>query len=236
MALILVELHGKRGESLSNQMRQTKAMWPEYSVRWWQEHDMHIPPVINPGDFMRKKIEWRYAKGVPGICAGTRVALGDNTLVGNKVLSNTGRPIKLLFTSPPYPGVTNYHIDQWIRLWLLGGETRPTSHVNKFHKGRFGDIQKYENLLRRVFVRTGTYLDESSTIVIRTDKRPSTRLLTVRILKELFPHKTVTEIEHNSAEYDTQTMLFGDSVPKEGEVDIILSPSPKRQTARMSLR
>lgn len=34
MAFILIHLHGKRETSLSNQMRQSKAMSPEYSVRW----------------------------------------------------------------------------------------------------------------------------------------------------------------------------------------------------------
>lgn len=33
MALLSVHLHGKRADSLSNQMRQTKSMSPEYAIR-----------------------------------------------------------------------------------------------------------------------------------------------------------------------------------------------------------
>ena len=62
MALILIDLHGKRENSLSNQMRQTKAMSPHYAIRWWKEREL-IPPERNPVEFMLKKIAWRYAKG-----------------------------------------------------------------------------------------------------------------------------------------------------------------------------
>ena len=36
MALLLVYLHGKMGTALSNQLRQTKSMSPQYAVRWWE--------------------------------------------------------------------------------------------------------------------------------------------------------------------------------------------------------
>jgi hypothetical protein len=64
MALLLVNMHGKREASLSNQMRQTKSMSPDYAVNWWKERKLR-PPAIDPIEFMEKKIEWRYAKGVP---------------------------------------------------------------------------------------------------------------------------------------------------------------------------
>ena len=40
MALLLVHLHGKMGAAMSNQLRQTKSMSPQYAVRWWEEHDL----------------------------------------------------------------------------------------------------------------------------------------------------------------------------------------------------
>ena len=48
MALILISLHGKRQSSLSNQMRQSTAMAPNYCVRWWTEKDL-VPPGYRPG-------------------------------------------------------------------------------------------------------------------------------------------------------------------------------------------
>ncbi|XHL98491.1 MAG: hypothetical protein P7H58_11360 [Microcoleus anatoxicus] len=56
--------------------------------------------------------------------------LGDSTsLIGDlaeKVYSGSQSRFNLLFTSPPYFGITNYHYDQWLRLWMLGGTERPT--------------------------------------------------------------------------------------------------------------
>src|SRR5579863_216553 len=40
MAFLLVNLHGKRDGALSNQMRQTKSMSPDYAVRWWQDRGL----------------------------------------------------------------------------------------------------------------------------------------------------------------------------------------------------
>ncbi len=64
MALILVHLHGKAGSAFSNQMRQGKAMSPQYSIRWWQERGCK-PPELNPSEFLKNRLVWRYAKGVP---------------------------------------------------------------------------------------------------------------------------------------------------------------------------
>jgi hypothetical protein len=127
MAFILVYLHGKRDASLSNQMRQTKAMAPGYAVNWWHERDLK-PPTVNPGDFLRNRIEWRYARGIPTV-AQSYMFLGDCTRRIKSLLSQWSerkiQPAKLLLTSPPYFSLTNYHYDQWLRLWMLGG--RPTA-------------------------------------------------------------------------------------------------------------
>lgn len=70
-AFILAYLHGKWGQALSNQMRQQKSMAPAYSVRWWQERDMH-PPDVDPLAFFERRIRWRYAwarcTGCPRMC------------------------------------------------------------------------------------------------------------------------------------------------------------------------
>ena len=128
MAILLICLHGKLGEGLSNQMRQSKAMGPNYSVRWWRERDLK-PPEIEIEDFLLKRIRWRYAKGCPTITPKSKVELGDSTKIlpnlVEKVYSGTQQRCSLLFTSPPYQGVTNYHEDQWLRLWLLGGPPKP---------------------------------------------------------------------------------------------------------------
>ncbi|MDR0413835.1 MAG: site-specific DNA-methyltransferase, partial [Prevotellaceae bacterium] len=63
MSILLIYLHAKLGEGLSNQMRMTKSMGMNYSVQWWKSKEMNVPPEINPCEFIHKKIEWRYEKG-----------------------------------------------------------------------------------------------------------------------------------------------------------------------------
>ncbi|QGJ68935.1 Site-specific DNA-methyltransferase [Planctomycetales bacterium 10988] len=224
MALLLIHLHGKRTDSLSNQMRQTKSLSPPYAIRWWDEHQQH-PPTVDPIEFMTKKIEWRYAKGVP---RGSRseIYLGDSVtrLTGfKKTLASYGTgKAKLLFTSPPYCGVTNYHYDQWLRLWLLGGPASPTSYGN-FRKGKFSDREKYRNLLLTVFSKSKRLLSEDATVYVRTDGRQFTRSVTCELLQELFPEKRFSDYDRPSPA-KTQTDLFTDSVPKRGETDLILKP------------
>ena len=115
-ALLLHYLHAKLGHGLSNQLRPTKAMCPDYSVRWWRERGLVAPPDIDAAAFMRKRAAWRYAKGVPDGAGNASVTLGD----ASEALPPLPAPADLVFTSPPYVGVTNYRADNWLRLWALG--------------------------------------------------------------------------------------------------------------------
>src|SRR5262249_32035780 len=76
MALLLVSMHGKREASLSNQLRQTKSMSPDYAIGWWEERGLQ-PPDVDPVEFMKKKLDWRYARGRPAR-TDSRVYLGDS--------------------------------------------------------------------------------------------------------------------------------------------------------------
>ena len=127
MALIAMHLHGKENEGMSNQMQQTKAMGPAYSITWWRKNGMETPPDIDPREFLRKKIEWRYAKGAPSFSSSARLYLGDSAKRLGQIAKTQTAKASLLFTSPPYQGVVNYHADQWLRLWLLGGPDSPKS-------------------------------------------------------------------------------------------------------------
>jgi len=48
MSILLVYLHGKLGEGLSNQMKMTKAMGINYSINCWNKMNLTKPPEINP--------------------------------------------------------------------------------------------------------------------------------------------------------------------------------------------
>jgi hypothetical protein len=227
MALLLVNLHGKRDASLSNQLRQTKSMSPDYAIAWWEERGLR-PPDVDPVEFMNKKLQWRYAKGRPEK-SNSRVYLGDSTQRLKELARKKGpggiKPARLLLTSPPYYAITNYHYDQWLRLWLLGGPPNAL-RAGGAVRGKFEDRQRYRELLRSVFGLASQMLADDATVYVRTDKRETTYTATTEVLKEVFPGKRF-RAEAKPFNRPTQTRLFGDHAEKEGEVDLILSP-PRR--------
>ncbi len=225
MALLLVNLHGKREASLSNQMRQTKSMSPVYAVNWWKQRKLH-PPAVDPIEFMEKRIKWRYAKGVPSK-TDSFVFLGDSTIRLRHVQERATRlflpPATLLLTSPPYCGITNYNYDQWLRLWLLGGQPNALAVCGRY-KGKFADQQKYKNLLLSVFDRAKHILHKDAVVYVRTDHRDLTLNITTDVLKEVFPKKRIFRYSRR-VEKPTQTHLFKNKVEKSAEVDIVLLPA-----------
>lgn len=225
MSIILVYLHAKIGEGLSNQMRMTKSMGMNYSVEWWKANNFSKPPEINPAQIILDKINWRYKKGMPKVTESA-VVFGDSTIeLGN--ISERAKindiEFSLLFTSPPYYSITDYHADQWLRLWLLGGSETP-KFIKEKHKGRFIDKERYYNLLDEVFGLSSTIMKDKSTIYVRTDKREYTFNSTIEILQKHFPkHKTQIIDKPLQSDTKTQTKLYGDKSMKPGEVDIIMT-------------
>ncbi len=225
MAILLVYLHGKEGQALSNQMRQTKAMSPSYAVTWWDEHGTK-PPDLDVVEFMRQRIVWRYSKGVVK-GNGSRVYLGNCITLLPRLAQRMREKFipkaSLLLTSPPYFGVTNYHYDQWLRLWLLGFET--TAYVTRGpYQGRFTHQAIYRSLLKGAFCRTANLVADDAVIYVRTSKDPFTKQATLDAMLAAFPNKRLDEI-YQPFQQPTQTHLFGDKTPKQGEVDLILLPS-----------
>jgi DNA modification methylase len=224
MSIIVVYLHGKLGEGLSNQMRMTKAMGMNYSIEWWKDNGYLIPPEINPLEFLIKKINWRYKKGVPKI-SDSSILFGDSSDELEKIArraTNSEIKFSLLFTSPPYWSITDYYADQWLRLWVMGGSPIPKSNSHK-HKGRFGSKVEYYNLLDTIFGHCSQIMDtERSTIYVRTDIREYTFNTTLEILKKHFPLHKVT-IKKQPFKGKTQTQLHGNSSSENSEVDIVLT-------------
>lgn len=229
MALVLTYLHGKRDSSLSNQMRQSKSMSPEYSVRWWTEKNLS-PPPLEPSTFLKKRVEWRYARGIPTL-ADTEVKLGDSTaLLGaikDTVQHGDQDAFGLMFTSPPYYAVTNYHYDQWLRLWMLGGPDRPIAQEGDW-RNRFESRAAYRSLLCQVFTDAAGCLDDSASVYVRTDARAFTYKTTLEVLTDIFPNKGLRVIPR-PLNRKSQTALFGDKSSKPGDIDIILRGSPRRR-------
>jgi hypothetical protein len=223
MAIILNYLHGKiergRPSAFSNQMRQTKCMAPDYSMRWWLQNGFEEPPDFCPIEFLRDRVVRRYRHGSPAF-QDCHVRLGDcRTVLPRQRSSGTYR---LLLTSPPYCGVTSYYYDQWLRLWMLGYSAHPTTAGDNW-KGKFEDRRKYEDLLLQAFRRSRRLLTEDAIVYVRTDAREVTLSITKRVLLSVFPDKK-PEFIPAPFKRATQTFLFGDKDPKPGEYDIILTP------------
>lgn len=224
MALILVDLHGKRQDSLSNQMRQTKSVSPAYAIRWWRHRELR-PPARDPVAFLTKKLAWRYGRGVPKT-ARSHVYLDDSAtrLADLAFRTRSGRldRVSLLFTSPPYYELTNYHYDQWLRMWLLGGP--PTAaRVAGRYRGKFENRTAYRALLFRVFGAAAKVMKRDGIVYVRTDRRAFTYTTTEEVLRETFPQKRF--VKHTRpVRGPTQTGLFGNAFSQPGEVDLLLLP------------
>lgn len=225
MSILVVYLHGKLGEGLSNQMRMTKAMGVNYSINWWKKHKLSSPPDINPFDFITKKLDWRYKNGTPNI-SDSRIIFGDSTVELKKMIKktrSTGKRFSLLFTSPPYCAVTDYYADQWLRLWLLGGSVMPKPMQEK-HKGRFVCKEDYHDLLDRTFGDCALLMSKKNVVYIRTDRRKFTFDTTLSVLKKHFPHHKI-EINDKPFTKKTQTDLFRNFSSEGGEIDIVMTLS-----------
>jgi hypothetical protein len=212
MALLLVHLHGKTGNAVSNQMRQSKSMAPDYAVRWWTDHGL-TPPDLDPVRYFTDRAAWRYRHGVP-TGAKVRIELGD----AREVLPRARRRFAMLLTSPPYCNVTNYRLDNWIRLWMLGEGELPDYATAQ----RYRDRKRYAEMLRGVFSSAKRILEENAAIYVRTDTRSFTQLTTRSLLAELWPsHGQFARCERPR---QSQTRLFGNNSEKPGETDFLLLP------------
>lgn len=217
MSMLLLYAHGNRKNAFSNQMRQTKAMSPAYALRWWDERDLN-PPKLDPIDFLESRLRWRYRHGSPDFSDVTTLH-GDSTVV-LKSHDLEGQRWSLLLTSPPYMKVANYHYDQWIRLWLLGGLPRPIVNGGE-NQSWFGNREKYKTMLSSVFSILAKTARRNAVVYVRTDARKETRNITIDVLKGAFPRKEMTVLRRPVKGKKTQTALYND-VSSAGEIDIVL--------------
>jgi len=151
---------------------------------------------------------------------GARVIrLGDCTTLLPR--STEPKSVKLLLTSPPYYEVTNYYVDQWLRNWMLGGPSRPSSGTHQYMK-RFGSRRVYVELLKKAFSKAKPLLREDAVLVVRTDARKFTFEATKKILSEVYPKKNIA-FTNAPLRRPSQTALFGDNgnTPP-GEIDIVV--------------
>ncbi len=124
-ALTLGSLHGEMDKSrfyFSNQMPRTISTKPRYSLKYWRRHGLW-PKKRDVFAILESRAQFRLKDGSTE--RRGKVALTDAREASFAFRSVRGE-VKAVITSPPYLNITNYEEDQWLRLWFLGYEARPT--------------------------------------------------------------------------------------------------------------
>ncbi len=163
-ALALGCLHGESHRTelcFSNRMPRTISTKPAYSVRWWREKGC-TAPERDVFSILRTCAMYRYESPVPALKG--RVVEGDVRRAGTLLRSYKNK-VKLVITSPPYLDITDYHEDQWLRLWFLGGASKPIAGQGKDDRHR--RIDAYWQFLREAWKGIAPLLQDSAQVIIR---------------------------------------------------------------------
>lgn len=213
MAFVVLHMQDKRDQGLSNALWPTIACSPHYAVRWWSQHGLTRPPDIDPVVMLEKKIRRRYAYGTPPQSKGIAV-LGDSADVLPQHSSFLAR---LLITSPPYKGVTDYWNDHWVRLWALGQSLKKDWKRTANYENRIC----YRKLLEQIFVQSKRHLTEDASILVRSDRRHQTAAICKEILQQTWPDRCLF-IRESSAQFKGVSMYHGRGGSKAQELDFLL--------------
>jgi hypothetical protein len=163
-ALALGCLHGESHRTelcFSNRMPRTISTKPAYSVRWWRAKQC-LAPERDVFAILRTCTNYRFQSARPYLKG--RVVEGDVRRAATLLRPYRDR-VKLVITSPPYLDITDYHEDQWLRLWFLGGALKPKSGQGRDDRHR--RIEAYWQFLREAWNGIVPLLQSSAQIVIR---------------------------------------------------------------------
>jgi hypothetical protein len=164
-AMVLGSLHGEMDRSdayFSNQMPRTICLKPGYSLRYWRRHRL-FPKRRRVFEMLGLKARQRL-DGLPAYADGA-VRLADARSASSRFRKLKGR-VALLVTSPPYLTVTRYEEDQWLRIWFLGGEPRPTSsRISR--DDRHTVLGRYWQFLRESWAGVAPLMAKTARLAIR---------------------------------------------------------------------
>lgn len=167
-AVALGCLHGESHRSpryFSNRMPRTISTKPDYSVKWWRKNG-YDPPKRQVFDVLREMISYRFVTPPPELTG--HVIEGDARQVAEG-FRDYEEKISLVITSPPYLDTTNCEEDQWLRLWFLGGPSRPKRSQKSDDRHR--SSEKYWAFLREAWRGVSPLLREDSHVIIRIGGR-----------------------------------------------------------------
>lgn len=184
-ALALGSLHGEMDTSqsyFSNQMPRSISTKPAYSLKYWRKHELWAKKR-DVFKILRERAELRYEGRHPQLDG--RAVRGDARRSGALFGELTGK-VQAVITSPPYFDVTNFEEDQWLRLWFLGNEPRPTYHeISKDDRyRRQSDRSAYWSFLAAVWAGIKPLMKRSSVIVCRLGAKGIPQPILTRHLRE----------------------------------------------------
>lgn len=163
-AMALGCLHGESHRTalcFSNRMPRTISTKPAYSVRWWKQNGC-VPPRRDVFAILKQCAEYRFVSEAPSVKG--RVVEGDARRASTLLRSYKER-VKLVITSPPYLDITDYHEDQWLRLWFLGGPAKPLAGQGKDDRHRI--VGAYWRFLSEAWQGIAPLLQDSAQVVVR---------------------------------------------------------------------
>jgi hypothetical protein len=204
-AITLGVLHGESHKTelcLSNRMPRTISTKPGYSVRWWNEHG-YLPPRRNAFEIIETAASYRYASPLPGLRG--RVVEGDARNVSRLLHSYQGK-VRLVITSPPYLDITNYHEDQWLRLWFLGGPSEPMTRQGRDDRHR--RTSAYWDFLNDAWKGVNPLLAPKAQIVVRIG---GTRLSGTELRAGLLASLNASGRKYRLAEWRRSSIKNGQS-------------------------
>lgn len=165
-AILLGALHGPRNKTvpsyLSNQCTRTYAPKPRYAVKYWKEHNLQ-PEVVDVMSLIRRRAERYYAENA-GDAEGL-IVRGDSRQQSTVTRAASCGKVKWVITSPPYYGLRTYIPDQWLRMWLLGGD----STVDYSNHGQLAHSTQgsFKEQLSQVWANVANVCADDARLVVR---------------------------------------------------------------------
>ena len=170
-ALCLGALHGESHRSpnyFSNRMPRTISTKPAYSVRWWRKNDCN-PPARDVFSILHHLNDYRFKTDPPDRRGEVHLSDARHSARSFPHLVGT---VTDIITSPPYLDTTNYHEDQWLRLWFLGGN-ETVKHPRG--DGRHYNLAAYSTFLAEAWSGLAPLMAAEARVVVRIGGRKLTR-------------------------------------------------------------
>lgn len=213
MAFISLHMQDKLGAGLSNSLWPTIACSPQYAVSWWSKNGFNRPPEIDPVALLSDKIQRRYRYGIPEQVESQAILSDAKTALEKKSPINA----KLLITSPPYVGVTDYWNDHWLRLWLLGHSMKKNWKRSEKYENR----EAYQSLINDTMQEACRHLSDGAAILIRSDQRTATASACIRALQTAWPNRKIF-VKTSTAPHNGVSVHHGRGGNKAQEFDLLI--------------